>query len=162
MPRVVHDRPVPEGRCTAGQRPVQPFVPVANHNSRHRTANFWLSVAIRLKMVSPNNHCVCGLVRRAHWTGFLKLSLVPCPVTLYPALAASERISFRQINKKTGNRLRQQLVDAVTGEPMQPHNKGRGYEAGEIKFLLVRNENWRPPSRRGEVGRTAALQRRAR
>jgi non-homologous end joining protein Ku len=113
-------------------------------------------------MVSPNNHCVCGLVRRAHWTGFLKLSLVPCPVTLYPALAASERISFRQINKKTGNRLRQQLVDAVTGEPMQPHNKGRGYEAGEIKFLLVRNENWRPPSRRGEVGRTAALQRRAR
>ena len=41
-------------------------------------------------------------------------------VALYPAVAASERISFRQINKKTGNRLRQQLVDAVTGESVRP------------------------------------------
>jgi len=70
----------------------------------------------------------------------LKLSLVSCPVALYPAVAASERISFRQVNKKTGNRLRQQLVDAVTGEPVQSHNKGRGYEVGENQFLLVRDD----------------------
>ena len=51
------------------------------------------------------------MVPRAHWKGFLKLSLVSCPVALYPAVAANERISFRQVNKQTGNRLRQQLVD---------------------------------------------------
>jgi DNA end-binding protein Ku len=77
---------------------------------------------------------------RAHWKGFLKLSLVSCPIALYPAVAANERISFRQVNKQTGNRLRQQLVDAVTGEAVPSHNKGRGYEVGENEFLLVRDE----------------------
>jgi DNA end-binding protein Ku len=80
------------------------------------------------------------VVPRAHWKGFLKLSLVSCPVALYPAVAASERISFRQVNKQTGNRLRQQLVDVVTGEPVQAHNKGRGYEVAENQFLLVRDD----------------------
>ena len=80
------------------------------------------------------------MVPRAHWKGFLKLSLVSRPVALYPAVAASERISFRQVNKQTGNRLRQQLVDVVTGEPVQAHNKGRGYEVGENQFLLVRDD----------------------
>jgi DNA end-binding protein Ku len=80
------------------------------------------------------------VVPRALWKGFLKLSLVSCPVALYPAVAASERISFRQVNKQTGNRLRQQLVDVVTGEPVQAHNKGRGYEVGENQFLLVRDD----------------------
>jgi DNA end-binding protein Ku len=80
------------------------------------------------------------VVPRAHWKGFLKLSLVSCPVALYPAVAASERISFRQVNKQTGNRLRQQLVDVVTGEPVQAHHKGRGYEVGENQFLLMRDD----------------------
>jgi DNA end-binding protein Ku len=80
------------------------------------------------------------VVPRAHWKGFLKLSLVSCPVALYPAVAASERISFRQVNKQTGNRLRQQLVDVITGEPVQAHNKGRGYEVGENQFLVVRDD----------------------
>jgi len=77
---------------------------------------------------------------RAHWKGFLKLSLVSCPIALYPAVGVNERISFRQVNKQTGNRLRQQLVDAVTGEAVPSHNKGRGYEVGENEFLLVRDE----------------------
>ena len=80
------------------------------------------------------------MVPRAHWKGFLKLSLVSCPIALYPAVAASERISFRQVNKQTGNRLRQQLVDVVTGEPVQAHNKVRGYDVGENQFLLVRDD----------------------
>jgi DNA end-binding protein Ku len=80
------------------------------------------------------------VVPRAHWKGFLKLSLVSCPVALYPAVAARERISFRQVNKQTGNRLRQQLVDVVTGEPVQAHNKGRGYEVAENQFLLVSDD----------------------
>ena len=45
---------------------------------------------------------------RAFWKGYLKLSLVSCPIALYTGTSATERVSFRQINKKTGNRLRQQ------------------------------------------------------
>ena len=48
---------------------------------------------------------------RAYWKGYLKLSLVSCPVALYPAISASERISFHRINKETGNRLKQQMVE---------------------------------------------------
>ncbi len=50
---------------------------------------------------------------RPHWMGFLKLSLVSCPIALYPAISPAERISFRQVNRRTGHRLRQQLVDDV-------------------------------------------------
>ena len=77
------------------------------------------------------------MVPRAHWKGFLKLSLVSCPIALYPAVAKTERISFRQVNSQTGNRLRQQLVDAVTGEAVSSGQKGRGYEVGENQFLMV-------------------------
>ena len=68
---------------------------------------------------------------RPHWKGYLKLSLVSCPIALYPAIAASERISFRQVNKQTGNRLRQQLVDSVTGDVVQSSDKPRA--AGDVK-----------------------------
>src|SRR3954467_10839881 len=77
---------------------------------------------------------------RAHWKGFLKLSLVSCPIALYPAISAAEKISFRQVNRETGHRLRQQLVDAVTGEVVESQKKGRGYEVGENEFLIVRDE----------------------
>jgi DNA end-binding protein Ku len=77
---------------------------------------------------------------RAHWKGYLKLSLVSCPISLYPAVSAAEKISFRQINRDTGHRLRQQLVDSVTGEVVESHNKGRGYEVGEDQVLIVQDE----------------------
>jgi DNA end-binding protein Ku len=77
---------------------------------------------------------------RPHWKGYLKLSLVSCPIGLYPAIAAAERISFRQVNRETGNRLRQQLVDSVTGEVVESYRKGRGYEVGENQFLMVQDE----------------------
>src|SRR5436190_15427852 len=77
---------------------------------------------------------------RAHWKGFLKLSLVSCPIALYPAISAADKISFRQVNRETGNRVRQQLVDTVTGEVVASHNKGRGYEVGENDFLIVPDE----------------------
>jgi Ku protein len=78
-----------------------------------------------------------ALIPRAHWKGFLKLSLVSCPIALYPAVAKIERISFRQLNRETGNRLRHQLVDAVTGTAVSSDQKARGYEAGENQFLVV-------------------------
>src|SRR5947208_1925633 len=58
---------------------------------------------------------------RAYWKGYLKLSLVACPIALYPASSSSERVSFNRINSKTGNRLKQQMVDA---ESLEPVDKG--------------------------------------
>jgi DNA end-binding protein Ku len=77
---------------------------------------------------------------RPHWKGFLKLSLVSCPIALYPAISPAERISFRQVNKRTGHRLQQQLVDSVTGDIVESEDKGRGYEVGQDQFLMVQEE----------------------
>jgi DNA end-binding protein Ku len=74
---------------------------------------------------------------RAFWKGYLKLSLVSCPIALYTGTSATERMSFRQINKKTGNRLRQQLVDEVTREPVEGPDKGRGYEYAKNAYIPV-------------------------
>jgi DNA end-binding protein Ku len=77
---------------------------------------------------------------RPFWKGYLKLSLVSCPIALYPASSSSERVSFRQINKKTGHRLKQQLVDSVTGEVVESQDKGRGYQIGKDEYLPVEDE----------------------
>ena len=77
---------------------------------------------------------------RAYWKGYLKLSLVSCPIALYPAASSSERVSFNRINKKTGNRLKQQNVDAETGAPVDKEDIGRGYEIGKGQYLLVEDE----------------------
>jgi DNA end-binding protein Ku len=77
---------------------------------------------------------------RAYWKGYLKLSLVSCPIALYPATSSSERVSFNRINKKTGNRLKQQQVDVETGEPVEKEDIGRGYEIGKGQYLQVEDE----------------------
>ena len=56
------------------------------------------------------------------------------------ATSPGERVAFRQINKKTGNRLRQQLIDEETGEPIDPDDKGRGYEVDKGVYLRVEDE----------------------
>ena len=55
---------------------------------------------------------------RPYWKGYLKLALISCPIALHAASSTAERIAFRQINKATGNRLRQQLIDEETREPV--------------------------------------------
>jgi DNA end-binding protein Ku len=77
---------------------------------------------------------------RPYWRGYLKLSLVSCPIALHAACSSAERISFRQINRKTGNRLRQQLIDEVTREPVEGHDKARGYEIGRGQHLLIEDD----------------------
>ena len=77
---------------------------------------------------------------RPYWKGYLKLSLVSCPIAVHAACSSSERVSFRQISRKTGNRLRQQLIDEETREPIDGHEKARGYEIGKGQFLLVEDE----------------------
>jgi DNA end-binding protein Ku len=74
---------------------------------------------------------------RPYWKGYLKLSLVSCPIALYTGTSSTERVAFRQINKQTGNRLRQQLVDEVTREPIEGSDKGRGYEYAKNAYIPV-------------------------
>ena len=77
---------------------------------------------------------------RAYWKGYLKLSLVSCPIALYPASSGSERVSFNRINSKTGNRLKQQMVDAESGEPVDKEDIKRGYEYAKGQYVLVEDE----------------------
>ena len=77
---------------------------------------------------------------RANWKGYLRLSLVSCPIALYPASSDTERVSFNRINKKSGNRLKQQLVDAETGDVVEKEDIGRGYEIGKGEYLLVEDD----------------------
>src|ERR1700726_1402978 len=77
---------------------------------------------------------------RPYWKGYLKLSLVSCPIAVHAACSSAERVSFRQISRKTGNRLRQQLIDEETREPIDGYEKARGYEIGKGQFLLIEDE----------------------
>jgi DNA end-binding protein Ku len=77
---------------------------------------------------------------RASWNGFLRLSLVTCPVYLTPATTDSKRIRFNQLNAETGNRLRQQLVDAQTGEVVERDRIAKGYEYSRGQYVTVDDE----------------------
>ena len=77
---------------------------------------------------------------RAYWKGYLRLSLVTCPVELYPATSLAERTHFHMINKDTGNRLHQQMVDEKTGEVVDRASKGRGYEVSKGRYVEIEEE----------------------
>ena len=77
---------------------------------------------------------------RAYWKGTLKLSLVSCPVALYPASTTVEKTRFHMINRETGNRLKQQMVDAETGDVVEGDQKGRGYEVSKGKYVEIEKD----------------------
>jgi DNA end-binding protein Ku len=74
---------------------------------------------------------------RANWKGFLRLSLVTCPVALYPATSESEKISFNQLNRKTGHRIKYAKVDADTGEEVANEDIVKGYKVDTDTFIEV-------------------------
>ena len=74
---------------------------------------------------------------RAFWKGFLRLSLVTCPVELYPATSQAEKTHFHQINRRTGHRLRQQMVDEETGKVVDKEDKRRGYELSKGRYVEI-------------------------
>jgi DNA end-binding protein Ku len=74
---------------------------------------------------------------RANWKGFLRLSLVTCPVALYPATSEAEKISFNQINKNTGHRIRYLKVDADSGEEVSSDDIVKGYQVDRDRYLEV-------------------------
>ena len=77
---------------------------------------------------------------RAYWKGYLRLSHVTCPVELYAATSEAEKTHFHQINTRTGNRLRQQMVDEETGETVDKAHKGRGYEISKGRYVPIEAE----------------------
>jgi DNA end-binding protein Ku len=74
---------------------------------------------------------------RANWKGFLRLSLVTCPVALYPATSDAEKISFNQINKNTGHRIKYARVDAETGEDVPNEDIVKGYKVDTDTYVEV-------------------------
>lgn len=74
---------------------------------------------------------------RSSWKGYLKLSLVSCAVALYNATSSAERVSFNTLNRKTGNRLKQQMIDSVTEEPVDPSERVKGYQVNKGQYVLV-------------------------
>ena len=77
---------------------------------------------------------------RANWKGFLRLSLVTCPVALYPATSDTEKVSFNQINRKTGHRIKYSKVDADTGEEVANEDIVKGYKVDTDTYIEVSKE----------------------
>jgi DNA end-binding protein Ku len=77
---------------------------------------------------------------RPNWKGFLKLSLVSCAVALYPATTTNQRIRFNIINRNTGNRIRNEVVDVDTGEPVEPEDRVKGYQFEKGQYVLVEED----------------------
>ena len=71
---------------------------------------------------------------------FLRLSLVTCPIALYPATSESEKISFNQLNRKTGHRIKYAKVDADTGEEVANEDIVKGYKVDTDTFVEVTKE----------------------
>ena len=73
----------------------------------------------------------------AYWKGYLKLSLVSCPIALYPATSEREKISFHQLNKNTGHRIKYRRVDAETGNEVESSDIIKGYEVGKDQYIEI-------------------------
>src|SRR5450631_962923 len=81
-----------------------------------------------------------SMAPRANWKGFLRLSLVTCPVALYPATSDSEKISFNQINRNTGHRIKYARVDAETGEEVPGEDIMKGFKVDTDTYVEVIKE----------------------
>ena len=74
---------------------------------------------------------------RANWKGFLRLSLVTCPIALFPATSDSEKVTFNQINRKTGHRIKYLKVDADTGEEVDNEDIMKGYRVDTDSYIEI-------------------------
>jgi DNA end-binding protein Ku len=89
-----------------------------------------VTVSVRSFTVAP----------RSNWKGFLKLSLVSCPVQLFPATTSKERVAFHMLNRETGNRLRRRLVDPDTNEEVDGADQVKGYQVAKNEYIVVEDE----------------------
>jgi DNA end-binding protein Ku len=77
---------------------------------------------------------------RANWKGYLKLSLVSCAVALFPATSTSQRTRFNILSRKTGHRVRYDVVDAETGDPVPDEDRVKGYKVENNAYVLVEED----------------------
>jgi DNA end-binding protein Ku len=77
---------------------------------------------------------------RSFWKGYLKLSLVTCPVAMMPAITDSEKVRFHTLNRATGNRILSRFVDAETGEPVDDDDEIKGYQSGTDEYVALEDE----------------------
>jgi len=77
---------------------------------------------------------------RSFWKGYLKLSLVTCPVAMVPATTDQEKVRFHTLNRKTGNRVVSQYVDSVSGKPVDEDDEVKGYQRGEDEYVLLEDD----------------------
>jgi len=77
---------------------------------------------------------------RSFWKGYLKLSLVTCPVAMVPATSENEKVRFHTLNRKTGNRIVSQYVDAVSQKPVDEDDEVKGYERGENDYVMLEDD----------------------
>lgn len=77
---------------------------------------------------------------RSFWKGYLKLSLVTCPIALTPAVTEKEKVRFHTINRKTGNRIVSRYVDEASGAPVDDDRQVKGYARGGEDFIQLENE----------------------
>ena len=80
------------------------------------------------------------MASRANWKGYLKLSLVSCPVVLFPASTASEKVSFHLLSGETGHRLKQHYVDSETGDVVEREERVKGFELGNGDYVTVTDD----------------------
>lgn len=106
------------------------MIPKAMLGCRNQASPFVLSP-------SPLLGVTRTMAPRANWKGFLRLSLVNCPVALYPATSESEKVSFNQLNRKTGHRIKYAKVDADTGEEVANEDIVKGYKVDTDTFIEV-------------------------
>jgi DNA end-binding protein Ku len=80
------------------------------------------------------------MAARSFWTGYLKLSLVTCPVAMMPATTQSEKVRFHTLSRDTHERLVSQYVDAQTGESVPDENEVKGYEVAPDSYVMLEDE----------------------
>ena len=77
---------------------------------------------------------------RQFWKGYLRLSLVTCPVAMTPATSDEEKVRFHTLNRETGDRVVSRYFDSVSGEPVEEDEQARGYERGERDYVVLEEE----------------------
>src|SRR6476661_8423749 len=77
---------------------------------------------------------------RSNWKGYIKLSLVSAAVAIYPATSSSEKVRFNTLNRATGNRLKRQMVDSVSGDVVESDEQVKGFAVGKDEYVIVEDD----------------------
>jgi DNA end-binding protein Ku len=92
---------------------------------------------------------------RPSWQGYLRLSLVTCPVAMLPATSEAEKVRFHTLNRATGNRVHACYVDAETGKPVDDEDQVKGYEREDGEYVMLEEEELQAVARKAPARSTS-------